>query len=129
MTGIRSSNSTYSSVYPRILRLSFPLALFCVTSRGLHRGSDDRAIFSCLPLPGPLSWNEHRLQGRVQINIKLNYNDSVYRGATHSRTLHLQPLFAMDGTNPAQPLLSSYFMQCTLTLPCRGRVLVRARVR
>jgi len=25
-------------------------------------------------------WNEHRLQGRVQINIKLNYNDSVYQG-------------------------------------------------
>jgi len=77
MIKIRDSNSTYS-ISPRILRLSFPLVLSCVTSRGLHRGRDDRAIFSHLPPRGLLSRDEHRLQGRVQINIKLNYNDSVY---------------------------------------------------
>lgn len=46
-----------------------------------------RAIFSrpISVLAGPLSRDEHRLQGRVQINIKLNYNDSVYREATHGR--------------------------------------------
>lgn len=124
MIKIRDSNSY--SISPRILRLSFSLVLSCVTSRGLHRGRDDRAIFSRLPPRGLLSWDEHRLQGRVQINIKLNYNDSVYRGATHNRALHRQPLFAMDGTNPAQPLLSSYFMQCTLTLP-RARACTRVR--
>lgn len=79
------------------------------------------------PPPGPFSRNEHRLQGRVQINIKLNYNDSVYRGATHSRApRQRQSLFAMDGTNPATARLVIFYMQCTLTLPRRGRVLARS---
>lgn len=73
------------------------------------------------------------MQGRVQINIKLNYNDSVYREATHSRAPQRQPRRYSQWTarSRAQALVSSYFMQCTLTLPRswlpRARSLARMR--
>lgn len=104
--------------------LSLLFALSYVKVARSSSGSVDRAIFSRLPSPGPLSRDEHRLQGRVQINIKLNYNDSVYRGAAHSRALHRQPLFAMDGTNPATARLVIFYAMYINTAMPRGRVLV-----
>lgn len=91
--------------------------------RGLHRGTLIAQSFHVYLL-SDRSWDEHRLQGRVQINIKLNYNDSVYQGAAHSRALHRQPLFAMDGTNPATARLVIFYAMYINTAMPRGRVLV-----
>lgn len=122
----RAYNATHLSIHSHMFHRSPVLfALSYVKVARSSSGSVDRAIFSRLPSPEPLSRDEHRLQGRVQINIKLNYNDSVYRGAAHSRALHRQPLFAMDGTNPATARLVIFYAMYINTAMPRGP---RARV-
>lgn len=115
------SNFMYIRPFVRVFCASHSHSRFPnVTSRGLHRGSDDRAIFSRLPTPGPLSRNEHRLQGRVQINIKLNYNDSVYRGATHSRALAAPAAAIRNGWHEpctTAPLVIFYAMYINTAMP------------
>lgn len=92
-------------------------------SRDLHRGALIAQSFHVYLLLDRS--REMSLQGRVQINIKLNYNDSVYRGAAHSRAVHRQPLFAMDGTNPATARLVIFYAMYINTAIPRGP---RARV-